>query len=129
MQRFLGLLLLCLGINLQAQDATTFMNIPYYTEGLMEEDAYLKERCVLDIYIPEDSIGFSTIIWFHGGGLTAGNKYIPEALMNKGVAVVAVNYRLSPRVNTKISTLSLLLDYHISNFPTRLETLWWVSTH
>jgi acetyl esterase/lipase len=45
---------------------------------------------------------FSTIIWFHGGGLTGGNKFIPGQLKNKGVAVVAVNYRLYPEVKAPV---------------------------
>lgn len=61
-------------------------------------DAYAKSRCKLDLYYPKDK-GFATIVWFHGGGLTGGEKYIPEGLKNKGVAVAAVNYRLSPKAN------------------------------
>jgi hypothetical protein len=59
---------------------------------------YMKERCRLDIYYPENKAGFTTIVWFHGGGLTGGEKFIPEQWKNKGIAVVAVNYRLSPKV-------------------------------
>lgn len=45
---------------------------------------------------------FATIVWFHGGGLTGGQRYLPEALRTKaleqgGIAVVAVGYRLSPQ--------------------------------
>ncbi len=58
---------------------------------------YMAERCKLDLYLPADKKGFSTIVWFHGGGLTKGNKEIPAALKEKGVAVIAPNYRLSPR--------------------------------
>ncbi len=43
---------------------------------------YMLERCKLDIYYPENTDGFSTIVWFHGGGLRAGNKSIPAVLMN-----------------------------------------------
>ena len=39
------------------------------------------------------------MVWFHGGGLTSGSKYIPDELKGKGIVVVAVNYRLLPRVN------------------------------
>lgn len=63
-----------------------------------ETDAYRKERCKLDIYYPADKKNFPTVVWFHGGGLEGGNKHIPVELMDKGFAVVAVNYRLSPRV-------------------------------
>ena len=34
---------------------------------------------------------------FHGGGLTSGNRHIPEQLKNQNIAVVAVNYRLGPK--------------------------------
>ena len=60
---------------------------------------YMKERCVLDIYYPKNKQGFATVVWFHGGGLKAGNKFIPEWLKNKDIAVVAVNYRFSPMVS------------------------------
>lgn len=64
-----------------------------------EQDNYKLERCKLDIHYPVGKKNFETVVWFHGGGLEDGEKYIPEELTNKGIAVVAVNYRLSPRVN------------------------------
>lgn len=70
-------------------------NIPYISNS--EKDTYKVERCKLDIYYPVDKKNFSTVIWFHGGGLEGGEKGIPDQLKNKGIAVVAVNYRLSPR--------------------------------
>lgn len=62
-----------------------------------DADAYKKERCKLDIYYPTEKKSFQTVIWFHGGGLEGGEKSIPVELKEKGVAVVAVNYRLSPK--------------------------------
>jgi endonuclease/exonuclease/phosphatase family metal-dependent hydrolase len=62
------------------------------------DDAYSKERCVLDVYYPENKKGFATVVWFHGGGLEGGNKFIPDELKNCGLAVVAVNYRFLPKV-------------------------------
>lgn len=62
-----------------------------------EKDPYRKERCKLDIYYPLNVKDFPTIVWFHGGGLEGGGKNVPEELKNKGVAVIAVNYRLSPK--------------------------------
>lgn len=61
-------------------------------------DSYVAERCVLDMYHPIDQEGFATVIWFHGGGLTEGNKYLPGEIRNQGLAIVAPNYRLSPKV-------------------------------
>jgi acetyl esterase/lipase len=74
-------------------------NIPYYDEAVRLQDAYLAERCVLDIYYPAQAKDFATIVWFHGGGLTGGNKSVPQALKEKGFCVVAVNYRLHPKVS------------------------------
>ena len=75
---------------------TTKTDIPYYQAK--SNDTYQNERCILDIYYPENAKNFATIVWFHGGGLTGGNKEIPEALKNKGYCIVGVNYRLSPKV-------------------------------
>lgn len=77
----------------------TESNLPYYENSIIQSDNYIKERCVLDIYYPTNIKNFATIVWFHGGGLTGGEKEIPEALKEKGFAVVGVNYRLSPNVN------------------------------
>jgi len=77
-------------------------NLPYYPESVSRADDYIGERCVLDLYVPEQLEGFPTVIWFHGGGLKAGNKYIPEELKEKGMAVVAVNYRLYPKIKAPV---------------------------
>ena len=68
-----------------------------YRQGT--DDAYTLERCVLDIYLP-GTTDFATLVWFHGGGLTSGYKFIPEGLKNQGIAIVAVNYRLYPKVKS-----------------------------
>lgn len=78
------------------------VDAPYKVSDISAELApvtssgYRKERCKLDVYYPTGKKGFKTIVWFHGGGLTEGNKYVPEDFTGKGIAVVAVNYRLSP---------------------------------
>jgi len=74
-------------------------NISYRTTEEAQNDEYIAERCKLDVYYPKNVKNFTTVIWFHGGGITAGNKEIPEKLKNQGIAVVAVNYRLNPKVN------------------------------
>ena len=73
-------------------------NIPYYSSEMNLSDDYIKERCVLDVYYPTNSKNLPVVVWFHGGGLTGGEKEIPDALKEKGFAVVGVNYRLSPKV-------------------------------
>lgn len=85
-------------ISAQKTEYTTQTNLPYYSDAISKSDAYIKERCVLDVYYPKNSPGFATVIWFHGGGLTGGNKELPEALKNQGIAVISVNYRLGPKV-------------------------------
>ena len=70
-----------------------------YREGAQLTD-YMKERCRLDVYHPKHIKHFPTVVWFHGGGLKAGNRKVPEELREKGIAVVAVNYRLHPKVKS-----------------------------
>ncbi len=92
-----GLSLLGQGLSYSLQK-----DIPYQTDYLRKTDPYIAERCVLDLYAPENRKEFSTIVWFHGGGLKNGNKSIPEGFREKGVAVVAVNYRLHPKVEAPV---------------------------
>ncbi|MBF4466151.1 alpha/beta hydrolase [Flavobacterium sp. LC2016-12] len=97
---FFLLSILFIGISSFAQKAEyeTKTNIQYYNAATNKSDSYINERCVLDIYYPKNTKNFATIVWFHGGGLTGGSKEIPEALKNKGFAIIGVNYRLSPKV-------------------------------
>jgi acetyl esterase/lipase len=101
-----SLLLLFIGlwILLPAQEDSFVLekNIQYQREAKVSVDEYVARRCVLDIYYPENGKGFATIVWFHGGGLENGDKYIPDNLLNKGVAVVSVNYRLHPVVKCPV---------------------------
>ncbi|CAD0005892.1 alpha/beta hydrolase [Flavobacterium salmonis] len=82
----------------QKTEYETKTNIQYYNPANNKSDSYINERCVLDIYYPKNTKNFATIVWFHGGGLTGGSKEIPDALKNKGFAIIGVNYRLSPKV-------------------------------
>jgi acetyl esterase/lipase len=82
----------------QTKTYNILYNIPYYSNEINLSDDYIKERCVLDIYYPANSKNFPVVVWFHGGGLTGGEKEIPDALKEKGFAVVGINYRLSPKV-------------------------------
>lgn len=53
----------------------------------------------LDIYLPENS-EFSVLLYFHGGGLEAGDKAKAkksfEYMASQGIAVVSANYRMYP---------------------------------
>ncbi len=89
-----------ISFNLFAQQHyTTEKNIKYYSDSINQKDNYLSTLCTLDLYYPENTINFPTIVWFHGGSLTGGKKQIPKALMEMGYAVIGVEYRLSPKVS------------------------------
>ena len=75
------------------------------TRGILYRESeklteYMSSRCRLDVYAPVGQTGFSTVVWFHGGGLRAGERFVPAQLQQQGIAVVSVNYRLSPRVKS-----------------------------
>ena len=86
------LTLLCCMASAFAQYVTK-SDIPYTTS----QDTYAVERCKLDVYYPTDKKDVPVVVWFHGGGLEGGNKYFPQELLNSGMTVVTVNYRLLPK--------------------------------
>lgn len=92
--------LACFSSHAQNTEYDIKSNIQYYSKSVSQTDQYISERCVLDVYYPKNKKGFATLVWFHGGGLTGGSKSVPEALKNKELAIVAANYRLSPRVKS-----------------------------
>lgn len=75
-------------------------DIHYYRTSDESKNEYMQKMCVLDIYYPkfEAKEKLPVIVWFHGGGLIGGEKFIPQELKEKGFVVVAPNYRLSPKV-------------------------------
>ena len=66
-----------------------------YTDS---QDPYAVERCRLDVYYSPELQDLPVVVWFHGGGLTGGERYIPEELKESGYVVIAPNYRLIPNV-------------------------------
>lgn len=95
-------LLFCLFISIvfagRAQEYMMKRNINYYSDSICNEDEYIKEKCVLDIYYPEEGQSLGTIIWFHGGGLIAGKPEVPTLLKGHNYTIIGVDYRLSPKV-------------------------------
>ena len=61
-------------------------------------DSYTNERWVLDVHFPKSKKNLPTLVFFHGGGLKRGDKYIPEYFKDKEIIVVSVNYRFYPKV-------------------------------
>lgn len=74
----------------------TEYNLPYREAAANE---YAAERCKLDVYYSPGMTDRPVVVWFHGGGLTGGEKFIPEELKNDSIVVVAVNYRLLPKAD------------------------------
>jgi acetyl esterase/lipase len=74
-----------------------------YREGSKLSE-YERERCTLDLYVPDGAGPFPVLVWFHGGGLTGVSKDADEAvnvgrrLAAEGIVTAVPNYRLSPRV-------------------------------
>ena len=89
------------GLAKDADEAITYKtdaDIAYRTGyGLTD---YMKSRCRLDVYHPVGKKDFATVVWFHGGGLKNGNRFVPSPLKEKGIAIVPVNYRLHPEVKS-----------------------------
>ena len=65
-----------------------------------EKTAYQKLRCRLDVYGPAKGNNLPVVIWFHGGGISKGNRVIPLPLRKQGMVIVTANYRFSPRVKS-----------------------------
>ena len=92
------LLLLLLGtVICTALSAKDFEGISYYGKDApaIGNITYRDERCKLDLKIPDNKKNFPTLVWFHGGGLSSGNKYYPPCINTNQIAVAIVNYRLS----------------------------------
>ena len=95
MRRILSVLMATVAcITVSAQEYKTADNILYTTKT----DSYSKERLKLDVCYEEDARDLPVVVWFHGGGLTSGEKQIPWKLKGKDCVLVGVNYRLLPKV-------------------------------
>lgn len=87
-----------IAITMMAQGRyVTVTDVPYSAKT----DSYSHERLKLDIHHPTDTTGLPVIVWFHGGGLTGGGKFVPSELTNQGYVVIAPNYRLIPNVGVR----------------------------
>ncbi|MEN9841400.1 MAG: Carboxylesterase NlhH, partial [Verrucomicrobiota bacterium] len=100
--RFTLLALVSLGLpmlsNAETAKAVTVQKDISYLSPEEAKDPYRQERCVLDIHTPVGAKNLPVVVWFHGGGLTEGDKTTtPGELMQQGFVVVTPNYRLVPR--------------------------------
>ncbi len=101
MRRNVILSLLCLFLTLStwASDYQYKRNIHYRPTPTGQ--TYTDSMCVLDIAYPKDAFNAPVVIWFHGGGLTAGHRELPIELLKEGLVVLGVEYRLSPKATTE----------------------------
>lgn len=89
----------CLAQSLAAADTyATKHDILYRTDLTGDGAENAKQRCLLDLYHPADTNGFATVVWFHGGNLERGERFIPRSLTEQGFAVATATYRFSPQV-------------------------------
>ena len=105
MKQTLSIFLFISFFSFAQKDSKTQLDVTYLFEQNINYrlgNSYINSRCVLDIYYPKNTKNYSTVVYFHGGALKQGNKYIPEYLKNKGLGVVAVNYRFYPDVSTAV---------------------------
>lgn len=65
------------------------------------ESAYQSTRCRLDIHYPASGEKRPIVIWYHGGGLTGGEREVPDFLREKGYVIVGVGYRFADRVTVE----------------------------
>lgn len=63
------------------------------------DNEYARERCMLDVYFPTALTDAPVVVYFHGGGIESGNKYIDDELKNSGLVVISANYRLLPKAS------------------------------
>jgi acetyl esterase/lipase len=92
------LLFALLALPLCAESGRRQLGVPYLAPAdLASADAYRAEKAKLDVFTPADATGLPIVIWFHAGGLSQGEKFIPGELVGKNLVVVAPGYRLLPR--------------------------------
>jgi para-nitrobenzyl esterase len=62
-----------------------------------EQPSYTEDCLDLNVYVPAGAVRRAVLVWFHGGGLTAGagQDVVPDTFARRtGTVVVTVNYRL-----------------------------------
>ena len=63
-----------------------------------EENVFYNENCAFDAYLPPTN-GFSTILYFHGGGFESGDKAdetnieLAQSFVRAGYGFISANYR------------------------------------
>lgn len=98
-ETLLAILLLVLALPASADtlELSVHRNLPWSPESLAES------RGLLDVYQPAGAEEAPVVLFFHGGGLLAGDKslaaHLGQRLAREGFVTVSANYRLSPAVS------------------------------
>lgn len=102
MRTFLSLVCVILLQSCVSAELKIVKDIPYKNSSLT---AYEKERCKLDVYLTASKEKTPVFVWFHGGSIQSNSKEkekevgaIARKFAAYGVAFVAINYRLHPKV-------------------------------
>lgn len=88
-------------------DATRFGAVSMQPDSpmVLPDDVHSEDCLTLNVWAPSAAAssgapGLPVMVWFHGGGFTAGSSSFPwydgAHLASRGVVVVTVNYRLGP---------------------------------
>lgn len=90
---------LLLALTLSADDAVRVVKDLDY----IADNDYADNKDKLDLYLPDHAADFPVVVFFHGGGLRAGDKnesaHVGQALARTGIGAAVVNYRLSPGIS------------------------------
>lgn len=84
------------------QPERTISNVFYLPIPENQADEQQSARCRIDISRPSETAPVPVIVWFHGGGLSGGERYVPPLLVDKGYVVVGAGYRLYPDVSCEV---------------------------
>ncbi len=84
-----------------SQDAKAYKTVENISYVDKPASDYQAAQCKLDIHYPVAGEKKPIIIWYHGGGLTGGQKEIPTFLKAKGYVIVGVGYRFAPQVKVE----------------------------
>jgi len=78
-----------------AADIARHTDLVYY-----QGEGYDDDKHRLDLYLPESPMGAPMMLWIHGGAWAVGGRKqeaeMARRLAERGVAVAAISYRLSP---------------------------------
>ena len=74
---------------------TVTRDVPYRDAA---GDGLIDQMCRLDVQAPVGAESLPVVVWFHGGGLTGGERHFPDRSERADVVVMAADYRLSPDV-------------------------------